>query len=139
MTFRKLRKGRRQRLGCLSPWLLPCQAALPGFCTIPPKASAPIRWPFPAVKPLTRFQEILPFLVPLGLRSSNGFLLLTLPVLLISLTPVLSFVSSPFPFPHYPALSCQDRIDTSSYITYHDLILILNRQDHDPSLPDLGA
>lgn len=26
-----------------------------------------------------------------------------------------------------------------AHITYHDLVLILNRQDQDPSLPDLGA
>lgn len=72
-----MKEKEERKVGVFSP-LAP---ALPGDCTLPPKASAPIRWPFPAANPLTKFQETFPFLVPLGIRSGIGFLLLTLPSL----------------------------------------------------------
>lgn len=43
----------------------------------------------------------------------------------------------PLPFQGSQPLSCQNLTGTSSHITYHNVLTILNRQDQDPSLPDL--
>lgn len=96
MACRKLRGGKREWLGYLSPWLLPCQAALAVTAIFPQwLATAPVRGPLPTAK-LTRFQEILPFLVALGLRRDNGHSRMLCQVLLISLTPAYICVRGPF-------------------------------------------
>lgn len=113
---KKLNGGKRHRWQYLSPVVPALLGCFGSDCNLSPKATAPA-------------------------RDNDVLLLLTLGFLWIFLTPAYIFVNNHFissiSLSSEPCLSCQNLTNPSSQVIDHDLVTILNRQDRDPSLPDL--
>lgn len=113
---KKLNEGKRHRWQYLSPLVPALLGCFGSDCNLSPKATAPA-------------------------RDNDVLLLLTLGFLWIFLTPAYIFVNNHFissiSLSSEPCLSCQNLTNPSSQVIDHDLVTILNRQDRDPSLPEL--